>query len=302
MSCKKKDNLISTRLGAASPQGEAYMERKDFIQMKKFIAITLAAGMSLCVLAGCGSSKAEETSEAENQDILAQIQAKGYITIGMEGNWSPWTYHDDDDELVGYDVEVGRAIAEKLGVEAQFIEGEWDGLFAGVNSGRYDIICNGVDVTDEREESYTFSDPYAYTYTALVVRSDNEDITSFDDLEGKTTTNSIGSTYMELAESYGAEVLGVDTLDETIQMVLQGRADATLNAVDSFGDYLNQHPDAEIKIVALTEDANPVAIPMKKGDDTATLQEAINAALAELKEDGTLAELSMKYFGSDITK
>ena len=247
------------------------------------------------VLAGCG--KKQETTG----DRLAQIRQKGELVIALEGNWAPWSFHDDDDTLVGYDVEVGKAIAEKLGVKATFVEGDWDGLLAGVEAGRYDMVINGVDITDSRKETYDFSTPYAYIKTALVVAESNDTIHSFEDLAGKTTANSIGSTYMELAEQYGATCSGVDTLDETIQMVLQGRADATLNANVSFFDYLNQHPDAAIKIVAESEDANEIAIPMQKGDDTASLRETVNKAIEDLRAEGTLTELSNKYFGSDIS-
>ena len=126
-------------------------------------------------------------------------------------------------------------------------------------------------------------------------------INSFEDLDGKTTANSLASTYMELAESYGATVQGIDTLEETIQLLTAGRIDATLNADVSFYDYLNVHPDADFKLVAFTEEASHVAIPLRKGDETATLLEAINNAIEELRADGTLSELGEKYFGQDIS-
>ncbi len=251
----------------------------------------------LCVLLLCACGKKEQTG-----DRLSQIQAKGEMVIALEGNWAPWSFHDDSDALVGYDVEVGRAIAEKLGVKATFVEGEWDGLLAGVEAGRYDMVINGVDITESRKESYDFSSPYAYIRTALVVARGNETIRSFEDLKGKTTANSIGSTYMELAESYGASCSGVDTLDETIQMVLQGRVDATLNADVSIYDYLTQHPDAAIEIVASADDANLVAIPMQKGADSESLRKAVDEAIAQLKQEGKLTELAIRYFGADISQ
>ena len=107
---------------------------------------------------------------------------------------------------------------------------------------------------------------------------------------------------MLLAEEYGATVQGVDSLDETLQMVLAGRVDATLNADVSYYDYMNVHPEAELKVVALTDEASLVCIPMRKGDDSASLREAINAAIEELRESGALAEASEKYFGSDISQ
>ena len=251
-----------------------------------------------------GEAESTGTVDLSNADgLLKQVLDKGPLVAGMEGNWAPWSYHDlDTNEVIGYDADTARAIGEKLGVEVQIVEAPWESLFAGLDDGRYDIVINGVEVTDERSEKYDFSEPYAYIHTALVVRKDNEEIKSFDDLKGKKTVNSIGSTYMELAESYGASAAGVSTLNDTIQNVIDGRADATLNADVSIYDYLNQQPDANIKIVATTEDASHVAIPIRKGDETASFEKAVNAAIEELKADGTLAELSEKYFGSDVTK
>ncbi len=262
------------------------------------ITLVLAAVLLLifCIPAGCG--KKEETGK----DLLARIKEKGEIVIAMEGTWAPWTYHDENDKLVGFDTEVGEAIAEILGVKAVFVEGEWDGLLAGLEVGRYDLMINGVEITDERSEKYDFTDAYAYIRTALIVGSDNNEITSFENLDGKTTANSINSTYMYLAEEYGATVLGVDTLDQTLDMVLSGRADATLNAELSFDDYMKVHPDAALKVAALTEEASHVAIPVRKGDDSKTLREAVNEAIEELRGNGKLAEISEKYFGKDITK
>ncbi len=266
----------------------------------KLRKLVLAVTAGALLLAGCGAAK-EPVGEAEGQDQLARIQAEGKITIAMEGTWAPWTYHDENDELVGFDVEVGKAIAEKLGVEPVFVEGEWDGLLAGLEAGRYDIMVNGVEYTDERAQKYDFSEAYGYIRTAIMVKGDNTEIQSFKDLEGKTTANTISSTYAQLAESYGATATGVDDLNQTMELLLQGRVDATLNAEVTFYDYLAVHPDADVKIAALTEDASHVCIPMRKGDDSASLREAINQAIEELRAEGVLAEISKKYFGTDIT-
>ena len=277
------------------------MKRRTFISL---LAVLGAAGV--VQLSGCSasSSTAADASSAAGPapvDLLEAIQTRGTLVVATEGAWSPWTYHDESDKLVGYDVEVATALAEKLGVKAEFVEGAWDGLFAGLDSGRYDIVCNGVELTEERALTYDFTVPYGYIHTALAVRSDNTDITTFEDLAGKTTANSIASTYMTLAESYGAEVLGIDTLDETIQMLVAGRVDATLNADVSFYDYLNVHPEADFKIVALTDEASQVCIPVRKGEETATLLAALDEAIEELRADGTLAEISERYFGTDIS-
>ena len=279
------------------------MKRRTFISLMSVMA---AAGV--LTLSGCsnssGSTAASGTAASVAPaagDQLSNIQSSGKLIVALEGAWQPWSYHDESDTLVGYDVEVSRAIAEKLGVEPEYVESDWDSLFAGLDAGRYDMVCNGVEVTEERAKTYAFTTPYGYIHTALAVRKDNTDITSFEDLKGKTTANSLASTYMELAESYGATVQGIDTLEETIQLLTAGRIDATLNADVSFYDYLNVHPDADFKLVAQTEDASHVAIPLRKGDASATLLEAINTAIEELRADGTLKELSEKYFGQDIS-
>lgn len=274
---------------------------------RKFAAT--AAALAVLALAGCGGAgnSAEGSSGTGaaltgSGDQLARIREAGKITVAMEGTWAPWTYHDESDKLVGFDVEVAQQIAGKLGVEAEFIEGEWDGLLAGLEAGRYDIMVNGVDYTEERAQKYDFTEPYGYIRTAIIVNKDNTDITSFEDLKGKTTANTISSTYAELAERYGATTTGVDDLNQTIELLLQKRIDATLNAEVTFYDYMGVHPDAALKIAALTEDANHVCIPLRKGEDSQSLREAINQAIAELKADGTLGQISEKYFGTDITK
>ena len=228
------------------------MKRRTFISLMSVMA---AAGA--LSLAGCSSSKSASSAAANK---LETVQSNGKLVIALEGAWQPWSFHDENDTLVGYDVEV----------------------------------------TEERAKTYDFTTPYGYIHTALAVRKDNEDIKSFEDLAGKTTANSPASTYMELAESYGATVQGIDTLEETIQLLTAGRIDATLNADVSFYDYLNVHPDADFKLVAQTEEASHVAIPVLKSDDTSFL-DALNSAIEALRADGTLKELSEKYFGEDIS-
>ena len=272
------------------------MKRRTFISL---MGVMAAAGV--LGLTGCSSKDtAASTASSATLNKLDSIRKSGKLVVALEGAWQPWSYHDSSDTLVGYDVEVSRAIAEKLGVEPEYVESDWDSLFAGLDAGRYDMVCNGVEVTEERAKTYDFTTPYGYIHTALAVRKDNEDIHSFEDLKGKTTANSLASTYMELAESYGATVQGIDTLEETIQLLTAGRIDATRNADVSFYDYLNVHPEADFKLVAQTAEAPHVAIPVLKSEDTAYL-DALNTAIEELRADGTLKTLSEKYFGQDIS-
>lgn len=264
------------------------------MKMRRILALVMAV-LAALALTGCSDKK-------ESGDLLSKIRERGSITVAMEGTWAPWTYHDENDQLVGYDVEIAQLIAEKLGVKVNFVEGEWDGLLAGLDDGRYDVMVNGVGITPEREEKYNFSTPYAYNRTAVIVRGDYDEIQSMSDLAGKKTANTISSTYATQAESFGATVTAVDDLNQTIELLLAGRIDATLNAEVVFYDYLNVHPEANIKIATMSDDVERVAIPVRKGDDTASLLKAVNDALSELDASGKLTELSEKYFGTDISK
>ena len=257
--------------------------------MKKILAILAVMVMSFTFAAAAGA------------DQLDEIKARGTLIIATEGNWSPWTYHDNNGVLTGFDIEVGKLIAEGLGVQADFEEVPWEAILAGVDQNRFDIACNGVGYTEERAGKFTFSDPYVYTQAALVVRKDNKDINTIEDLKGKATSNSPNSTFAIMAEEAGATVQYVDTLGETMMMLEQGRVDATINLKVSVDDYLREHPNANIKIVQ-TVPGDPVVCPVRKGAETETLIAAVNEILAKAREDGKLAELSEKYFGQDLTK
>lgn len=263
--------------------------------MKK-INLLLVVLMLMTALFGC------QKQDEEEKTLLEKINEKGTIVIATEGMWKPWTYHDENNELTGFDVELGKLIAQKLNVEVEFAESEFNSGLAGIDSKRYDIMINGVDITESRQEKYAFSDPYCYNHTALIVLKENNDITSFEDLNGKSTANTLQSSYAALAENYGATVTGVNDFSETIQLLTTKRIDATLNDYMTYIDYITANPDADIKVAAVYPEATSVAIVMRKGTETDTLREAINQILNELKADGTLTDLSIKYFGSDITQ
>ena len=273
---------------------------------RRVFQISLAAAIvGACVgLSGCGDKSSADTTPAatsSSQDLLDQIRAKGTIVIATEGTWSPWTFQDEKGNLTGYDIELGRLIAKHLGVKPQFVEGKWDGLLAGISSGRYDIMINGVDITPEREKAFSFTEPYAYNKTVVVTRTSDTAIQSMQDLKGKVTANTISSTYAEVAERYGAKVTGVDDLNQTFELLLSGRIDATLNAEVVFYDYKRVHPTAEVKIAAVSDEMTSVGIPLKK-EGTEKLRQEINKALAELHQSGELSKLSQQFFGTDISK
>lgn len=248
-------------------------------------AVFVQAAATLPVLAG------------ENLD---KIKSAGTIRIGTEGTYAPFTFHDAAGKLVGFDVEVGEAVAEKLGVKAQFIEGKWDGLIAGLDADRYDAVINQVGITEARQQKYAFSKPYIASKAVLIVRDNNEEIKGFADLKGKKAAQSLTSNYGKMAEEAGAELVGTEGFDQSIQLVLTGRADATLNDSLSYLDFKKQKPDAPAKIVAEQSDASYSGILLRQGDDKLVAE--VNKALEAIKADGTYQAISDKYFGQDVSR
>lgn len=247
---------------------------------------TIAAILSLSGIAVAGS--------------LEDVKSAGALRIGTEGTYAPFTFHDTSGELVGFDVEIGREVAKRLGVDAEFVEGKWDGLIAGLAADRYDAVINQVGITEERKARFDFSEPYTVSKAVLIVRADNDEIAGFDDLSGKRAAQSLTSNYGKLAEEAGASLVGTDGFDQSIQLVLTGRADATINDNLSYLDFKKQQPDAAVKIVATQDEASASGIIVQK--DNPELVAEINRALEAMKADGTYAAISQKYFGADVSK
>jgi len=231
---------------------------------------------------------------------LADVQSAKALRMGTEGTYAPFTFHDTSGQLVGFDVEIGREVAKRLGVEATFVEGKWDGLIAGLAADRYDAVINQVGITEERKARFDFSDPYIVSKAVLIVKQGNEAIKGFGDLKGKRAAQSLTSNYGRLAEEAGATLVGTDGFDQSVQLVLTGRADATINDNLSFLDFKKQKPDAPVVVVATQGEAAASGIIVQK--DNPDLVAAINKALGEMKADGTYEAISQRYFGADVSR
>lgn len=231
---------------------------------------------------------------------LDAIKAAGVIKIGTEGTYAPFTYHDTSNKLVGFDVEIGEEIAKRLGVKPEFVEGKWDGLIAGLDVKRYDVVINQVGITEERKAKFDFSDPYIASKAALIVREDNADIKGFANLSGKKAAQSLTSNYGKIAEQAGAALVGTDGFDQSIALVVQGRADATINDSLSFLDFKKKQPNAPVKIVATEDEAAYSGVIVRKGDPE--LVAAINQALKDIKADGSYQRIAETYFGQDVSQ
>ena len=259
--------------------------------MKKLISLILILSLALTAAA----------AQADSGDHLSEIEERGYLIVGTEGTWSPYTYHDENETLVGFDVEVARLIAEYIGVDVQYSETVWSSIFGSLDAGQIDLVVNEVSYTEERAVKYDFSIPYTFTQRAILVRAENEEIQGLSDIAGKIASNDPTSSIGQFALDHGAELEPVGEMAQSISEVLNGRADLTVNTTVAFADYLKQHPESEslLKIIVVTEPAPSGYIPVLKGDER--LLEKVNEALKKAQEDGTLSQLSLKYFGVDIT-
>ncbi|GAA1546117.1 cystine transport system substrate-binding protein [Microbacterium ginsengiterrae] len=265
---------------------------------RRMIAIASFAIAGLALTA-CSSGGGETSGDAGSEYGLVN---GGTLTVATEGTYRPFSFHEGDGtgDLVGYDVEIIEAVADKLDLEVKFEETQWDAIFAGLDAGRFDLIANQVTINDEREAAYLFSAPYTASPGVIVVNADDDSITSFDDLAGKTTAQSLTSNWYQLATDSGANVEAVEGWAQAVSLLKQGRVDATINDKLTFLDYETTEGDTSLKIAAETDDAGLSAFVFTK--DKEALVEAIDEALAELRADGTLAEISEKYFGADVTE
>jgi cystine transport system substrate-binding protein len=264
---------------------------------RRITALVLTATAALALTA-CGSGTADPSSTGGGDDF--GLVSEGTLTVATEGTYRPFTFHDESGDLVGFDVEIAEAVADKLGLEIVFEETQWDAIFTGLDAGRFDLIANQVSINPERAEKYLFSEPYTVSPGVIVVPEDDDSISSFDDLDGKTTAQSLTSNWYELAQESGATVEAVEGWAQAVALLQQGRVDATINDNLTFLDYEKSEGPTGLKIAAETDDPAYNAFALTK--DKAALVEAIDEALAELRDEGVLAEISEKYFGADVTQ
>lgn len=257
--------------------------------------VGLLAAVSL-LLSACGG-----TDKPSEDTSLSQAQQAGAIMFGTEGTYKPFSFHaGGTGDLTGYDVDVATAVAHQLGLEAKFAETQFDSLFAGLAVKRFDAIANQISVNPVRAEKYELSIPYTVSRGVIVTKDSNTSITSFSDLKGLTTAQSLSSNWYTLALDSGANVESVEGWAQSVSLVKEGRVDALVNDKLTFLDYQNSNPDSGLKIAATTEESSDSVFAFRKG--SVALKDAVDGALKDLAADGTLARLGEEYFGQDVSK
>ncbi|WP_027416996.1 amino acid ABC transporter substrate-binding protein [Aneurinibacillus terranovensis] len=269
---------------------------------RKILSLLTLVFVLALALTGCGGNT--DTKQAQNgnqqQNLLQKIKADGTIRIGTEGTYAPFTFHDKSGKLTGFDVEIAEEVAKRLGVKPQFIETKWDGMFAGLDAKRFDMVANEVGIRPDRQQKYDFSQPYIVSKAVLIVNKDNNDIKSFADLKGKKSAQSLTSNLTDIARQNGAIIVHSDGFNQAIDLLASHRVDATVNDGLSYLDLKKQKPDTPIKVVAEQKQGSASGMLFNKGNKE--LVDAVNKALTDMKNDGTYLAISKKWFGTDVSK
>ena len=239
---------------------------------------------------------------ADSHSLFQTVKDRGSLQVGLEGTYPPFNYQNASGELVGFEVDFARALAGKLGVEAEFVPTKWDGMLAGLESKRFDAIINQVTITPERRKKYDFSKPYTISGMQIIVRQDMQDeIDRPQDLAGRKVGVGLGTNYEQWLKENVPEAQ-VETYQDDpskLQDLRVGRIDAVINDKLMVG-FLMEKSDGRIVAAGEPFATQRVGVALRKGNPQ--LLEAINQAIAELRQNGRLAEISRKWFGIDVTR
>ena len=227
------------------------------------------------------------------------LKSAGVLRVGTEGVYSPFSYHDTaTNQLVGYDVDVARAVGDKLGVRVEFVETPWDSIFAALEADRFAVVANEVTITPERQAKYDLSQPYSIGEGVIVTRADDNSIKSLADLKGKVAAENATSNWSEIARKAGARVEAVEGFTQAIKLLNQGRVDVVVNDSIAVYAYLAETNDKSVKIAGTVGEKSEQGFAARK--DSGLLPE-LNTALDELRADGTLAAISQKYLKANAS-
>ncbi|MFW6229355.1 MAG: amino acid ABC transporter substrate-binding protein [Halanaerobium sp.] len=236
------------------------------------------------------------------EDSLAEIQEEGKMVVGLDDSFPPMGFRDDSGEIVGFDIDLAKEAAKRLGVEVEFKAVDWDGVILSLKNGTIDVIWNGLTITEEREESIDFTDPYLENSQSIVVQKDS-DIETKDDLADKVVGIQLGSSAVSAVESEPEvmdsfkELRQFSNNTEALMDLQTGRVQAVVLDV-IVGRYCMSQRPGQFKVLEEDFGGEEYGIGVRDGADS--FREALNEALDEMIEDGTAAEISEKWFGEDI--
>ncbi len=267
---------------------------------RRLLLLLLALALLLPVLsvapASADRQDSDTTAAAPAQKGKGKEAIPDPLRVGTEGVYAPFSMRKGDD-FTGFDIEVMNALAERLGVEVEYVATPWDSMFAALRADRFDMVANQVTYSKERDQLYDLSDPYVETGGVLVVAEDNpKNIRTLSDLKGMKAAENLTSSWRQVAEDNGAEVVGVDGMTEAMASLKEGRVDAIVNDKLAVRNYLATNPDPGVKVVDETEEKSVSVFAAKKGSG---YMPEVNKALKEMKADGTIDKIYDEYFSAD---
>ena len=235
---------------------------------------------------------------------------KPVVTVGTEGVYAPFTFLDEKGVITGYDIEVVQEIAKRINVEVKFVPTPWDSMFLALDAKKFDMIANQIGKNPTREQKYAFSDDYLVSGAQIIVRADRTGAFSngLPDLKGLKVGTGFGSNYCKMLEAFNEKngkaidlkyYEGSNTI--VLQDILAGRLDATVNDRLTVG-YNVQKLGLKVKMVGKPLEYEPSFFVFRKDSQGEALSAQFTKGLAEMKQDGSLAGISRKWFGSDFTK
>jgi polar amino acid transport system substrate-binding protein len=281
-----------------------YVFKENRMIRKKIALLGLAFLVLASFLACQPKAESETTAVAENEAPSITLK-KGVLMVGMEIGYPPMEYFDEDGKTpIGFDVELGKAVAGKMGLNVEYVDTAWDGIFDGVTQNKYDCIMSSVTLTEERTTRFNFSKPYVVNSQYLVVRKDSKvKPRSLDEVGSLRLTFQAETTSDELYQDW-SEKTGTKIRTYPYDKVMNCFDELSLNRVDVIlvdsvvaSDYLAK-PGNPYEITAMVSDDEVLAVCIKKGNDALTA--AINKALDELYAEGTLVAISNRIFGADV--
>lgn len=260
--------------------------------MKKLKGIVITFLVLMVVLGNLAKVKA-------NENLLDD----GVLDVAISGTLYPSNYYDDNQQLIGYNVEILQHIAKELGVEIKFHEMGVDGMFASLTSGRVDLVGEGLEPNRQKEKDFLIGEPIKYSFTSIIVRDDgSSNIESLEDYQGKKAAGAATTDYMQIAHQLGAEMVVYDnaTNEQYLLDVAHGRTDFIPNDYYLQKSALEYFNDLNIEMGDLFYNPSTASFVYRK--DAEVLKEKVDEIIQEMKKDGQLAELSKKYFdGEDVT-
>lgn len=274
---------------------------------KRIFGVLLCASLTVALLVGCGSKDAEESTEMTKEETDTEVSDEGgkVIRIGCEATTPGWIQTGDDGNLQGYDYDVWQEIGKRTGYKIDYQVMDWDAMWPMIESDRLDTVGEQISVTEEREQKYTFSEPYAYNVYCLLAAKDNKELESMDDLKTGMTISCETNTSDEIIVNainaqYGIELEPTYYDGMSVQDVALGRCDLWPRAETSCNTTVKEVDN--LKILGRTNILETNAYPFAKTERGEKLAEEVSAAIKEMREDGTLRDLSEKWFETDISE